>query len=374
MSAFVSPTPIHSASLSCKPGTTSLRRPSRITRAKPRQPHHWSLSTSVQEPSISSPAPSPLYTLHSWSFRKFSLNYARALPSEDSPNAPTIILIHGFGANCQHFRHNLHPLAQNGWRVFAPDLLGFGLGDKPLPGSLDADGNPVEYTFDYWSEQLTSFIEDVVCPTGPVFFVANSIGAMVAMQAAIEQPGICDAQVFISPSLRMLNVRKRSWVQDLTAPLLMKILSYRPLGKYFLNSLSRPQQLKRVLCEAYAVTDAVDEELIGILREPARTAGALDVFLAFIMYDEGPIPEDFLPVLTRPSLVIWGEDDMFEPYELGQALRHYSTVERFESLKGVGHCAHDETPEKCNSLISEFVAQQLERSYKEGGKETVGSV
>lgn len=108
--------------------------------------------------------------------------------------------------------------------------------------------------------------------------------------------------------------------------------------------------------------NAVDDDLIRIIREPALTLGALDVFLAFIMYDDGPIPEDFLPVLRQPSLVIWGEEDRFEPYILGEALRHYSTVDRFESLSNVGHCAHDEVPEVCNKLITEFVQKHMARA------------
>jgi len=177
----------------------------------------------------------------------------------------------------------------------------------------------------------------------------------------VEEPALCAAQVFISPSLRQLNVRKRSWFQDITAPLLMKLLSYRPLGAFFLESLAKPEQLRTVLLSAYQVDDAVDDELLHILGKPAHTDGALEVFLAFIMYDDGPIPEDFLPVLSQPSLIIWGEEDQFEPFELGQAMRHYSIVESFVPLPDVGHCAHDESPEQCNKLIGEFFQKHMNR-------------
>lgn len=284
--------------------------------------------------------------------------------NDDSQTKPAMILVHGFGANCQHWRRNISQLAETGLRVYAMDLLGFGMGDKPSPGTIDADGEPVVYNFDYWTAQLQQFIDDIVQPhtKRPVFFVANSIGAMVTMQAAVQQPSVCAAQVFISPSLRQLNVRKRSWFQDITAPLLMKLLSYRPLGAFFLDSLAKPEQLRRVLLSAYQVGEAVDDQLLDILGKPAYTEGALEVFLAFIMYDDGPIPEDFLPVLEQPSMIIWGEDDQFEPFELGQAMRHYSIVEKFVGLPGVGHCAHDEKPEECNKLIGEFVQKHMDRA------------
>lgn len=283
--------------------------------------------------------------------------------SPETAHNPSIVLVHGFGANCLHWRNNLAPLSEHGFRVYSIDLLGFGMGDKPAPGTPDADGSPVVYRFEYWTQQLLDFVDRIAEPSGrPVFLVANSIGAMVVMQMAADHPSRVAAQVLISPSLRQLNVRKRSWVQDLTAPFLMKLLSYRPLGAFFLSSLARPKELRKVLLQAYAVSEAVDDQLLSILAEPALTPGALEVFLSFIMYDDGPIPEDLLPLLQQPSLVIWGEEDQFEPFELGQALRHYATVERFVPMEEVGHCAHDEKPELVNALIGEFVSRHLHRA------------
>jgi pimeloyl-ACP methyl ester carboxylesterase len=177
----------------------------------------------------------------------------------------------------------------------------------------------MEYTIDYWSEQLLRFCADVVRKDRqdqdqhgngdhpPLFLVANSIGSMVTMQASVLDPSLCRGNVFIAPSMRQLHVRKRSWLQSITAPFAMRILSYRPLGAYFLKSVARPDQLRRVLLMAYSIVEAVDDELVQLLREPALTPGALDVFLSFITYDSGPVPEDLMPLLSSPSLVIWGE-------------------------------------------------------------------
>jgi pimeloyl-ACP methyl ester carboxylesterase len=248
------------------------------------------------------------------------------------------------------------------------DVLGFGLGEKPTPGTVDSEGVPMEYTIDYWSEQLLRFCADVVRKDRqdqdqhgngdhpPLFLVANSIGSMVTMQASVLDPSLCRGNVFIAPSMRQLHVRKRSWLQSITAPLAMRILSYRPLGAYFLKSVARPDQLRRVLLMAYSIVEAVDDELVQLLREPALTPGALDVFLSFITYDSGPVPEDLMPLLSSPSLVIWGEQDKFEPYKEGRALRHYATVEQFVALPGVGHCAHDEAPDVVNQLVGDFIA------------------
>lgn len=229
---------------------------------------------------------------------------------------------------------------------------------------MDSEGDLIKYTFEFWSDQLRRFCDSVVrknCESKcKIFFVANSIGSMVTMQASIDDPSLCSGNVFISPSLRQLNVRKRSWLQSVAAPLAMRAFMYRPLGEYFLQALSRKDQIRKVLLQAYAIHQRVDEELIEILRQPALTDGALDVFLAFITYDSGPVPEDLLPRLTCPSLIAWGDLDTFEPYEAGRALRHYATVERFITLRGVGHCGHDEKPDEVNEIIAEFFLRKLD--------------
>ncbi|EWM23072.1 alpha beta fold family protein, partial [Nannochloropsis gaditana] len=67
-----------------------------------------------------------------WSWQGHHIHYV-ALEGEDSrqANKPPIVLIHGFGASAFHWRYNIPALART-HRVFALDLLGFGLSDKPL--------------------------------------------------------------------------------------------------------------------------------------------------------------------------------------------------------------------------------------------------
>ncbi len=342
------------------PSFTEQRNPLRSLRK--RAPIHCSLQGKVAPATTTESLNRRRLEPLQWNFRGATVEYlawTNGMTSSAAVALPAIVLVHGFGANCKHWRNNIVPLAQQGYRVFSMDLLGFGMSDKPSPGTVDDAGTPVAYNFDYWAAQLRAFVTEVVQGgnISPVFFVANSIGSMVTMQAAVEDPSLCAAQVFISPSLRQLNVRKRSWIQNIVAPALMKVLGYRPIGAFFLDALAQPKQLKSVLLNAYKVQDAVDDELLSILSKPAFTDGALEVFLAFIMYDEGPIPEDFLPKLDMPSLILWGAEDDFEPIGFGRPLGNYNTVKDFVEIPGVGHCAHDEAPEFCNEKIVQFFAK-----------------
>ena len=57
-----------------------------------------------------------------------TVNYIAAGPSDAQP----FLLVHGFGASGFHWRKNVNALATAGYRVYAIDLIGFGLSSKPI--------------------------------------------------------------------------------------------------------------------------------------------------------------------------------------------------------------------------------------------------
>lgn len=117
-----------------------------------------------------------------WEWQGFSLAYSLA-PGPAGPETPQVLLVHGFGANRQHWRHTMPALASVA-RVWAIDLLGFGASSKP-PSTLTGEAprpGAVRYGFDLWAEQLCAFIETVIAPQAPgapLQLVGNSIGAVV---------------------------------------------------------------------------------------------------------------------------------------------------------------------------------------------------
>ena len=60
-----------------------------------------------------------------------------------------ILLIHGFRSHIFTWKEIIDPLAKAGYHVWAIDLLGFGLSDKP-------DANI--YNLDFFTEQINAFI------------------------------------------------------------------------------------------------------------------------------------------------------------------------------------------------------------------------
>jgi pimeloyl-ACP methyl ester carboxylesterase len=261
---------------------------------------------------------------------------------------PALVLVHGFGASSDHWRKTLPELAET-HRVFAIDLLGFGHSAKPTPGE------PLPYTFETWATQVADFCQAVVGE--PAFLAGNSIGCIVALQVAVQAPELVQGLVLLNCSLRLLHERKQAslpWYRRAPAPLIQRLLSWKPLGHIFFAQLARPQVIQRLLSQAYAHREAVTPELVNLLLGPALEPGAADVFLAFIQYSHGPLPEDLLPQVHCPVLILWGEADPWEPIALGRELANYLAVEAFVPLPRVGHCPQDEAPEQVNPYLRDW--------------------
>ncbi|NJK50712.1 alpha/beta fold hydrolase [Candidatus Gracilibacteria bacterium] len=283
-------------------------------------------------------------TPKTWTWKGFPICYQSA-----GETGPAIVFIHGFGASWGHWRKNIPVLAQT-CRCYAIDLIGFGGSAKPTPGI------EIDYIFETWGEQVADFCREVV--GGSTFLVGNSIGCIVAMQAAVDNPDLILGVALLNFTLRQLHERKRGqlfWYESIGTSILQELLGNKWLGSLFFSQVAQPQTVRRILRQAYCRQEAVTDELIDMILKPAKEKGAAEVFIAFTRYSQGPLPEDLLPILSCPALVIWGEDDPWESIVLGRKIADCPTVEAFIPLKGVGHCPQDEAPELVNPILQNWI-------------------
>lgn len=284
-----------------------------------------------------------------WTWQGFPICY-----ETKGTQGPAIVLVHGFGASWGHWRKNIPVLAENA-RVYAIDLIGFGGSAKPLPG------NQISYTFETWGQQIADFCREVV--GSPAFLVGNSIGCIVVMQAAVDNPDLVLGVALLNCSLRLLHDRRRHtlpWYRRIGAPIVQQILTVKWIGQLFFNKLAKRDVVRKILLQAYKNPEAVTDELVDLLMTPAADIGALEVFLAFTRYSQGPLPEDLLAILPCSAIILWGTEDPWEPVALGQELAKFSCVEKFIPLEGVGHCPQDEAPELVNPILQDWVLDKLD--------------
>lgn len=281
-----------------------------------------------------------------WKWQDYTIRYQAA-----GDLGPAVILIHGFGANCDHWRKNMPALASR-HRVYAIDLLGYGYSDKPSP--RNAPSNSI-YNFENWANQVLAFRTEIVKDNA--FLICNSVGGIVGLQAALSDSSSVQGLMLLNISLRMLHIKKQQWYIRPFVRSFQNLLRNTDLGRRFFKAVATRQSVKRILCECYHDDSAVTDELVEKILLPGLLPGAVDVFLDFLSYSGGPLPEEMFPNIKCPVFIGWGEKDPWEPVELGKLYGAYSCVEEFLVLPNVGHCPQDEAPELINPLIENFVSR-----------------
>jgi pimeloyl-ACP methyl ester carboxylesterase len=279
------------------------------------------------------------------------------------------VLIHGFGACIGHWRHTLPALAK-GFDVHAIDLLGFGASDKPRSRLADEPAllPGVRYCFDLWAEQVVAYVQEKVRRPGrdlPLHLIGNSIGGLVALNAArlLSQADDPPSQVvLIDCTQRGLDEKRmveRSGFERGTRPLLKHLVSRRWLIAPLFRLLARPTVIRRVLKQAYPTGAHVDEELVALLHGPATDPGAVESFRGFINLFDDHLAPDLLAELNLPVRMLWGARDPWESAEEAQRWqRTYPCVADLQVLDDLGHCPHDEDPERVNPILLEWLTQE----------------
>jgi len=266
-------------------------------------------------------------------------------------SGPPALMVHGFGGNCDHWRKNL-PVVGERNRAYAIDLVGYGYSDKPDPRQPPAQSL---YTFESWGRQLLDFIDQKIGE--PTFLVSNSVGGLASLQAAIDQPEAVPAVFLTNISLRKLHAANQTKFQRPFVAWLQRTLRETSIGELFFANVAKARTVKSILQQCYGDKSAVTDELVDKILTPGLREGAARVFLQFLSYSDGPLPEQQLSDVKVPVSVVWGAADPWEKVEWGRDFvpENYPSITDFTELPGVGHCPMDEAPHLVNPLIQKFI-------------------
>ncbi len=240
--------------------------------------------------------------------------------------------------------------------VYALDLVGFGASEKP----------GTTYNADVWVEQVYEFWQTFI--REPVVLVGNSIGSLVSMAVAAIHPDMVRGVV-------MLNLPDSSVMEEFFPPVVRPLLSIagrllHPLlaaTKVLLTQpvlfnpvfwlVRRPTIVRAWAQQAYTDRSRVTDELVTILTQPAYDRGADRALRAMIASPSGQVTaKAVLPTLQVPLLLIWGKQDQMVPPTLAPLFAKLNPAMTVVQLDRAGHCPHDETPERVNPLILQWIA------------------
>ena len=280
-----------------------------------------------------------------WSYAGHPVHAIAAAPAE--PEGPAILLVHGFGASTDHWRHNIPVLAQR-HEVHAIDLLGFGRSAKPAELAY---GGPL------WRDQLAAYVSERI--GRPTVLVGNSLGGFSALAAGAAMGDQAAGVVLLNAAGPFSDEQAppKGWGAITRQTIAGALLKSPVLQRLLFENLRRPATIRRTLNQVYVDKTNVDEALVEAIRRPSLDPGAFGVFRTVFDIPRGQPLDELFAQLTCPLLLLWGiRDPWINAVGRRAAFQRHAPAGTSEVVLEAGHCPHDEVPDQVNAALLDWIA------------------
>lgn len=226
-------------------------------------------------------------------------------------HGPDVMLVHGWGLHGGVWADVAHELSAH-CRVTIPDLPGHGRAREILPRA---------FTPEVFAEEVQRVL------SGPATWVGWSLGALVALSAALRFPQSVTKIVLVGATPKF--TRSAEWPYA-TKPEVLDQFAH-DLEHDYLTTLTRFLSLQVSAEEDRAVLRRLREELF---RYGKPAAAALRAGLRLLMEADY---RTVLPDISAPALVIHGERDQLVPVGAARYLAEHLPQARLEIIPRAGH-------------------------------------
>ena len=279
-----------------------------------------------------------------WSHLGHPVHALQQAPGE--PEGPAILLVHGFGASTDHWRHNIPVLAER-YEVHALDLLGFGRSAKP-------EGLP--YGGGLWRDQLAAYVRERI--GRPTVLVGNSLGGYSALAAGTVLDDLAAGVVLLNAAGPFSDeqVEPKGWGAIARRTIGSALLKSPVLQRLLFENLRRPATIRRTLNQVYIDKTNVDDALVEAIRRPSLDPGAFGVFRTVFDIPRGQPLDELFAQLPCPLLLLWGiRDPWINAAGRRAAFQRHAPAATTEVVLDAGHCPHDEVPDQVNAALLEWL-------------------
>jgi pimeloyl-ACP methyl ester carboxylesterase len=254
---------------------------------------------------------------------------------------PVLVLVHGFVASNFVWDGVLVPLAEAGFRVVAPDLVGFGFSAKP---------RAAEYTVEAQARNLVGLLDALGVERAAL--VGSSYGGAVAAVCALDFPARVERLVLVGAVsndeiLRhpLLRVARARVLGDLLSPVFLDLRRLAKRRKHRLEARrgGAAYDARRTAAQ-YRALAASDTH-----RAAVRTAR---------LWSAARVEREAHKIL-QPTLIVWGDGDQYLPVRHAERLHRAVPHSRLFVFRGAGHTPQEERPAEFARLVSDFCRDEL---------------
>jgi pimeloyl-ACP methyl ester carboxylesterase len=217
------------------------------------------------------------------------------------PNAPVVLLLHGFPTSSFMFR-DLIPRLANDYRIIAPDLPGFGFTEVPAERKYTYSFDTLAGTLDAFTEELgimryALYVFDYGAPTGLRLAMAHPerVTAIVSQNGNAYEEGLGDAWGPIRKYWAMPTAENREVLRQ-------NVLTLEGTRWQYTHGVANPES---VAPESYILDNT-------LMERSGNKEIQLDLFLDYAsnvkLY---PKFQDYFRKSKPPLLAIWGKNDPF---------------------------------------------------------------
>jgi len=259
------------------------------------------------------------------------------------------LLLHGFPESKYSWRYQMPLLARLGYRVWAPNLRGYGLSSRP------------RRVKDYHIDQLLADVAGLIDASGAkeTLLVAHDWGAIIAWLFAIRKVRPLARLVIMNVPHPSCLRREMGTMAQLRKSWYMFFFQIPWLPEAILRS-NGAEAIGRAFTEMAVDKSRFPAPVVQVYRDNALLPGALRAMINY--YRAGmragsvmfPDPAN----VDTPTLMIWGEEDT----ALGKATTHgtdaYVRDLTLRYLPGVSHWVQQEAPETVNAMLEAWLTGQ----------------
>lgn len=248
-----------------------------------------------------------------------------------------VVLVHGWGIHSYLWRRNIPALVAAGRRVYALDLPGHGLSDRPLAAG--------SYTLDAMTAHVLALLDALGVQRTAL--VGQSMGGRIALEVARMHPErVSSLAVFgcvgFGETTRVASVLARLPApRGVFSTLLMRRWMVA-IGKAF--AYGRRAPVAREDIDAYWATTQFPDFLTAMPR-------------ALIDFDWRPLTREDAAGVAVPTLVVFGTRDRTVRPTSAKTLVAALPRGRIYWVRDAGHVANEETAEEINPVLVQFVEE-----------------